>query len=149
MKDFVSDDEEKFYELGSDTIDLYKTILEEKSIPFKIDTVFMGSTKLKKLIEIKKLSDIQSYLLGGKEMMVTINEDILIKMDEEAINIQFEEAINGIEVNLGNGKIKVTKPRLSMYPSMIAKHGIEKILRAHSLQDEVMSQKKDLEETEA
>lgn len=145
MKDFVSDEEEKFYELGEDTIDVFKTILEEKAIPFKINTLFIGSTKLKKLIEIKKLSDLQSYILGGKEMMVTINEDIMIRMDAESISIQFEEAINGIEVNLNNGKIKVTKPKFAVSPSMIAKHGIEKILRAHSLQDEVMSQKKDME----
>lgn len=145
MKDFVSDEEEKFYDLGEDTIDIFRTILSDKNIPFKIDTIFLGSTKLKKLIEIKKLTDVQSHLLGGKEMLVTINEDLLSKLDSEAINIQFEESINCIEVNLGNGKIKISKPKLTISPGMIKKHGIEKILRAHSLQDEVMSQSKDME----
>lgn len=146
MKDFVSDEEEKFYDLGDDTIDLFRSILEEKSIPFNIKTIFVGSVKLKKLIEIKKLSDIHSFLLSGAEMLVTINEDLLARMDDESISIQFEEAINGIEVNISSGKIKISKPRLTISPAMIKKHGIEKILRAHNLQDEIQSQKKDLEE---
>jgi len=145
MNDFVSDEEEKYYELGEDTIALFKSILEEKSIPFKINTAFIGSVKLKKLIEIKKISDIHSFLLGGKEMMVTVNEDLLSKMDDEAISIQFEEAINEIEVNLGTGKIKLTKAKFTVSPSLIKKHGIDKILRAHNLQDEVLSQKKDMD----
>lgn len=147
MKDFVSDEEEKFYELSEDTINLFKSILEEKSIPFRIDTAFVGSVKLKKLIEIKKLTDIQSYLLDGKEMLVTVNEDLLARMDDEAISIQFEEAINGIEVNLSSGKIKITKPKLAIDLNLVKKHGFEKILRAHNLQDEVQSQKKDMEAT--
>ena len=145
MNDFVSDEEEKFYELTEDAIALFKSILEEKSIPFKINTAFVGSVKLKKLIEIKKISDVHSFLLNGKEMMVTINEDLLSKMDEEAISIQFEEAINEIEVNLGTGKIKLTKAKFTVSPSLIQKHGIDKILRAHNLQAEVLSQKKDMD----
>jgi len=144
MNDFVSDEEEKYYELGEDTISLFKSILEEKSIPFKINTAYLGSVKLKKLIEIKKLSDVHSFLLGGKEMMVTINEDLLAKMDDEAISIQLEEAINEIEVNLGSGKVKITKSKFTISPALIKKHGIDKILRAHNLQDEVLSQAKDM-----
>jgi hypothetical protein len=147
MKDFISDEEEKFYELSEDTINLFKSILEEKSIPFKIDTAFVGSVKLKKLIEIKKLSDIHSHLLGGKEMIVTVNEDLLARMDDDAIAIQFEEAINGIEVNLSSGKIKISKPKLVVDTALVKKYGIENILRAHNLLDEVQSQKKDMEAT--
>jgi len=147
MKDFISDEEEKFYELGEDTVDLFKSILEEKSIPFKLKIAYIGSVKLKKLIEIKKISDIHSYLLNGKEIMVVINEDLLARMDDEAINIQFEEAINGIEVNLSNGKIKITKPKFSVSLPLVKKHGFEKILRAHNLESEVQSQKKDMEAT--
>lgn len=146
MTDFVSDEQEKYYELTEDTVSLFKSILEEKSIPFSIGTSFVGNTKLKKVVEIKKLSDIQSYLLDGKEMLVMINEDLLTLMDDESVNIQLEEAINGIEVNLSNGKIKISKPKFAVSPALIRKHGIDKILRAHNLQDEVQSQKKDLEE---
>jgi len=148
MKDFVSDEQETFYELTEDTISLFKTILEEKSIPFNISTAFIGNVKLKKLIEIKSLSELHSYLLGGKEMLVAVNEDLLSKMDEEAISIQFEEAINGIEVNLSKGKIKITKPKFSVSPGLIKKHGIDKVLRAHNLEDEIKSQKKDMDKAE-
>lgn len=147
MQDFVSDSDENetFYELTEDTINLFNSILEEKSMPFNIGTVFIGSVKLKKLIEIKKLNELQSYLLSKKEMIVTVNEDILLKMDEESIAIQFEEAINGIELNLSNGKIKISKPTFAVSPGLIKKHGIDKILKAHNLQDEIQSQQKDME----
>lgn len=145
MNDFVSDEEEKYYDLTEDTINLFNSILNEKSIPFNIKTIFTGSTKLKKLVEIKKINDLYSHLLNGSEMLVTINEDMLTLLDDEAVSIQLEEAINGIEVDINKGKIKISKPKLQLSPAMINKYGIEKILRAHSLEREVQSQAKDLE----
>lgn len=57
------------------------------------------------------------------------------KFDDESIDILFEQEIDKISFNVETGKVKLVKPDISTFSSLIKKWGIEKISRANQLSD--------------
>ena len=57
------------------------------------------------------------------------------KFDEDSINILMEQEINKISINIDSGKIKLIKPDLTTFSSLISKHGIEKVGRANQVEE--------------
>ena len=94
MTDFVSDEEEIFYDLEDDTINLFKAVLASKNIPFKIQTIYVGSVKLKKLIEVKKTPEDKNKIfytdiLAKFHNPLTIENDLFKPCGFEVIDILF------------------------------------------------------------
>ena len=135
----------KFYNLTEDTIDTFKSIFSKKSFPFNLGFQFIGSESQKSLIKITKISDQFSFLLE-KELLVSINENLMLVFDEESIQILIEQELDKISVNIDSGKIKLVKPDLTTFSSLINKYGIEKIAKANKVEELYSEQKKDLEE---
>ena len=54
---------------------------------------FVGSRSQKTLIKISKLSDQYSFLLG-KNILISINEELMDIIDEESIEILFDYVLN-------------------------------------------------------
>ena len=75
-----------------------------------------------------------------------MNEDLMNVFDEESIEILIEQEIDKISVNLDTGKIKMIKPDLTTFSSLINKYGIEKIARANKVEELYAEQKQDAEE---
>jgi hypothetical protein len=113
----------KFYNLTEDTIDTFKSVFTKKSFPFNIGFQFIGSESQKQLIKISKISDQFSFLLE-KELLVSINEALMLVFDEESVQILLEQEIDKISVNIDTGKIKMVKPDLTTFSSLINKYGI-------------------------
>jgi hypothetical protein len=134
----------KFYNLGDDTITLFKRIFQRKSFPFNVGFQFIGSESQKNLIKISKMPDHFSFILE-KELLVMINEDLVQVYDEESIEILIEQEIDKISVNMDTGKIKMVKPDLATFSSLINKYGIEKIARANKVEELYQEQKNDQE----
>jgi hypothetical protein len=63
--------------------------------------------------------------------------------DEESIQILIEQEIDKISVNMDTGKIKMVKPDLNTFSSLINKYGIEKIARANKVEELYTQQKED------
>ena len=135
----------KIYELSEDTIDTFNSIFQKKSFPFNIGFQFIGSESQKSLIKISKISDQFSFILG-KELLVSINEALMLVFDEESVEILIEQEIDKISVNIDSGKIKMVKPDLNTFSSLINKYGIEKIARANKVEELYSEQKNDTEE---
>lgn len=135
----------KFYKLSDDTIQTFKTIYTRKSFPFNIGFEFVGSESQKSLIKITKLPDPISFSLE-KEMLVTINENLISVFDSESIDILIEQELDKISINMDSGKIKLIKPDLTTFSSLINKYGIEKIARANKVEELYQQQKKDNQE---
>jgi hypothetical protein len=134
-----------FYQLSQDTIDAFDTVFRKKAFPVDTKFQFIGSTKQKRLIEISKINDKFAFIID-KELLVSINEDIMMTFDDESVGILFEQEIDKISINLDSGKIKMVKPDLTTFSSLITKYGIEKIARANSLEDLYDQQKQDAQE---
>lgn len=135
----------KFYNLSEDTIDTFKSIFTKKSFPFNIGFQYVGSESQKNLIKISKISDQFSFILE-RELLVSINEDLMMVFDEESMQILIEQEIDKISVNIDTGKIKLVKPDLTTFSSLINKYGIEKIAKANKVEELYSEQKQDKEE---
>lgn len=137
----------KFYKLSDDTIQTFKKVFIKKSFPFNIGFEFVGSESQKNLIKITKLQDPIAFTLE-KEMLVSMNEDLINVFDEESIEILIEQEIDKISINMDSGKVKLIKPDLTTFSSLINKYGIEKIAKANKVEELYQQQQKDNQEVD-
>lgn len=124
---------EQFYELDEDIIDFFKNIEKDFAFPINVTYTFQTNTKLKKLVEIKKIPDNIAVLLNT-EVLVTVNEDYFNKLDEEIQGILFEQEIDKIHMNLEKGTISIKQPSLKTSVGLVKKFSYEKIERAFETQ---------------
>ena len=135
----------KFYSLSDETIDTFKSVFNKKSFPFNVGFQFVGSESQKNLIKITKMPDQFAFILE-KELLVSINDDLMSVFEEESIQILMEQEIDKISVNMDTGKIKMIKPDLTTFSGLINKYGIEKVAKANKVEELYAEQKQDAEE---
>jgi hypothetical protein len=133
----------KFYEISSDSIEIFKEVFNKKSFPVAIKFQFIGSESQKSLIKISKLSEQYVFLLD-KELLVSINEDLMSVFDDESITILIEQEIDKISIDIQSGKIKMIKPNLNTFSSLITKYGVDKVTKANSVENLYREQKEDI-----
>ena len=81
-----------------------------------------------------------------KELLITINDDLMSVFDDESIQILMEQEIDKISVNMDTGKIKMIKPDLTTFSGLINKYGIEKVAKANKVEELYAEEKQDAEE---
>lgn len=138
---------DNFYELSEDTISTFFEIFNKKSFPVSIKFQFEGDEKQKELIKVSVVPPKYSFIIG-KDLLVSINEDILNVFDEESITILFEQEIDKINMNIETGKIKLGKTDLNTFSSLVNKYGVEKVARANKVEELYQDQKKDAAQDE-
>ena len=111
----------------------FKNIEKDFAFPINVTYTFQTNTKLKKLVEIKKIPDNIAVLLNT-EVLVTVNEDYFNKLDEEIQGILFEQEIDKIHMNLEKGTISIKQPSLKTSVGLVKKFSYEKIERAFETQ---------------
>lgn len=136
-------EQNKYYELDQDVVDHFMKIFNSKSFPVNVKFQFIGTTKQKELVKIRKITDEYAFLLNDKEILVSINEDVYHAMDDEIVDILLETSIESISVNIDTGKISLGKPTLQTYPSIVNKYGVTKVGRACQIEDLYDEQQKD------
>jgi hypothetical protein len=124
----------KFYEVSQDTIDTFFKVFNKKTFPMSVNFQFIGCENQKTLIKIAKLPDQYSFLLN-KELMVQINEDLLSVFDDVSITILMEQEIDKISIDGQSGKIKMIKPDLTTFSSLISKYGVDKVAKANQIEE--------------
>ena len=134
----------KFYELSEHTVSLFKDVFRKKAFSIELDFAFQGNESQKTLIKINKIPEQYAVLLE-KSILVTINEEVMGLMDDESITILFEQELDKISVNIDSGKIKLVKPDLTTFSSLVIKYGIEKVSKANSLESLASEQKDDMD----
>lgn len=133
---------DNFSEISKETIDDFYNIFNKKAFVVSTKFEFVGNSKQKQLVKISKIPDQFSFLLD-KELLVTINEDLMNVYDEESITILFEQEIDKIEINLDSGKIKLLKTDLNTFSSLVNKYGVEKVTKANGIEVLYQQQKID------
>jgi Putative phage metallopeptidase len=135
----------KFYNLSDDAIEKFNDVFKKKAFPVDVRFQFVGIESQKSLIKISKIADQFAFILD-KELLVSINEDLMNVFDEESIQILIEQEIDKVSINIETGKIKLVKPDLTTFSSLINKYGIEKISRANQVELLASEQKQDAED---
>ena len=138
---------EVFYELDTTTEEIFMEVFNKKSFPVNVKFQFVGSSKQKQLIKVAKIADDYLFILG-KELKVTINEDLLDVFDEESITILIEQEIDKININMESGKIKLVGTDLNTFSSIVNKYGVEKVARANKVEELYSEQQKDAKNDE-
>jgi uncharacterized protein YjbK len=133
---------EKFYELSEDTKKEFFKVFETKAFPVGVAFQFIGNEKQKELIKISKIQDQYSFILK-KEILVSVNEDLIQVFDEESKTILIEQEIDRLHINMDTGKIKLIKTDLNTFSSLVNKYGVEKVARANKVEELYDQQKKD------
>lgn len=133
---------DRFYELSEDTTAEFFNIFNKKAFPVSLKFLFLGDSKQKNVIKITKIPDDYSFALG-KELKITINEDLMNAYDDESVEILFEQEIDKININIESGKIKLVRPDLSTFSSLVNKFGIEKVARANKVEELYQEQQND------
>jgi len=132
----------KFYDVSQDTQDTFYEVFNKKTFPLAVKFQFLGSESQKNLIKISKLPDQYGFLLE-KELLVLINEDLMSVFDDESITILIEQEIDKISIDTQSGKIKMIKPDLTTFSSLISKYGVDKVAKANQVEDLYQQQLKD------
>lgn len=133
---------DKFYEVSEDSIARFYEIFNKKSFPISIKFQFIGNEKQKELVKVSKIADQYSFILQ-KEILVSINDDLMSVFDDESIQILTEQEIDKININIDTGKIKLIKTDLNTFSSLVNKYGVEKVARANKVEELYHDQKKD------
>jgi hypothetical protein len=137
----------KFYELSQDSVDTFFKVFNKKTFPLAIKFQFVGCEKQKNLIKISKLPDQYSFLLD-KELLVQINDDLMSVFEEESITILIEQEIDKVVIDSQSGKIKMIKPDLSTFASLITKYGVDKVAKANQIEELYHQQTNDSDKAE-
>lgn len=132
----------KFYEVSEDTEKVFFNIFNKKSFPVSVKFQFIGCENQKTLIKISKITDQFSFLLE-KELLISVNEDLLNVFDDESITILIEQEIDKISIDTQSGKIKMIKPDLTTFSSLISKYGVDKVAKANQVEELYQQQTKD------
>ena len=123
----------KYYDVSDETSNIFSEIVRKKVLN-DVSFQFIGCDSQKVVVKISKLSEQYEYMLK-KHILVSINEVLMTKFDEECINILFEQEIDKISFNIETGKVKLRKTDINTFSSLIKKWGIEKVSRANQLSD--------------
>ena len=103
---------DNFYELSEDTISKFFEVFNKKTFPVSIKFQFEGDEKQKELIKISVVPPKFQFIIG-KDLLISINEDILNVFDDESVTILLEQEIDKINMNIETGKIKLVKTDLN------------------------------------
>lgn len=133
---------ETFYELDETTEELFMEVFNKKTIPVNLKFLFIGNSKQKHLIKVKKITDDYAFALG-KELMISINEDLLNVFDDESVTILIEQEIDKITVNMESGKVKLVGTDLNTFSAIVNKYGVDKVGRANSVENLYVEQQQD------
>ncbi|MDY0268761.1 putative metallopeptidase [Trichloromonas sp.] len=124
---------DQYYELDDEIIDFFKKIEQEFVFAIDFNYTFQSNNKQKKLIQIKKIPDNYAVLLNS-EILVTVNDTLFDKLDEEIKTILFEQEIDKIIPNLEKGTFSITQPTLKTSTGIVKKHTYEKVERANEVE---------------
>jgi hypothetical protein len=138
---------DNFYEISEDTTGKFFEIFNKKSFPLSIKFQFIGDEKQKELIKVSLINPKISFLLG-KEILISVNEDIMNAFDDESVTILMEQEIDKIYINIETGKMKLIKTDLNTFSSLVNKYGVEKVARANKVEELYQDQKRDARDEE-
>ena len=138
---------ETYYEVDSSTEELFLEVFNKKSLPVNVKLLFQGNSKQKQLIKVSKISDQYAFALG-KELLISVNEDLFNVFDDESVTILIEQEIDKININMESGKIKLVGTDLNTFSSIVNKYGVEKVARANKVEELYHEQKVDAKSDE-
>lgn len=131
---------ERYYEVEDSTLKTFNDVLSKTALPIRIEFKIFGDAKLKKLIEMKKYAPEDEYMFKS-QIKIKINEDLLNNLDDdESVELLIRECLNGLEINTETGVLKIVKPDISTFASIMEKFSLDSVKRAKELEKLTLQQ---------
>jgi hypothetical protein len=125
----------KFYEASDDAIAKFNEVFEKRAFPTNVSIKFVGSSKLKKMINVSILPEKYSFAMG-KELFVMINEDLMDAYDgDEIVTILIEQELDKVGIDGKTGRLKSNPLSFITSPGLLNKYGLEKVGRANQVDE--------------
>lgn len=121
---------EQYYELNEEIVEFFQKVEQQFVFAMDLNYLYITNNKLKKLITIKKLPDDYAVLLNA-EILVTVNDKMYDKLDENIRTILFEQEIDKIIPNLEKGTFNISQPTLKTSTGIIKKYSYQQVERAN------------------
>lgn len=137
--------EENYYEVTEDNVEMIKKAWNKLMIPNEVRYKVVGSSKLKAGVKISKMNELQNYL-SEVDIIIEINEDDLFKIGNELSEILIYQELCKIYVDMNNGKIKLNKPDLITFSSVVKKYGVDEVMKANVVLKAVQEEESTLED---
>jgi hypothetical protein len=134
--------ESKFYDLQQESIDLINEQINKIALPFNLKIKIIGNKKLKSMIKLSKINDINEYMTGYS-MLIQINEDYLEAFEGDSASILIYQELDRLSFDIAKGTFKIGKYPLQTTAGVLKKYGIEAVAQANQLSDLYKSQKDD------
>ena len=137
--------ESKFYDLQQESIDLVNEQIGKLALPFNLKIKMIGNKKLKTMIKLSKISDVNQYMTGF-DLLIQINEDYLEAFEGDSASILIYQEIDRLSFDIAKGTFKIGKYPLQTTPGVLKKYGIDAVAKANQLSDLYKSQKDDAQD---
>lgn len=134
--------EAKFYDLQSESIEKVNEQVNKLALPFNLKIKMIGNSKLKNMIKMSKISDVNQYMTGF-DLLIQINEDYLEAFDAESASILIYQEVDRLTFDVAKGTFKIGKYPLQTTSGVLQKYGIEAVAKANQLSDLYKQQKDD------
>ena len=140
------EESEKYYTMSEDMVTVVKTQLDKVS-SFDLRVKYIGTTKLKQVIKLQKVSDVISYM-SHIDLIVYVNEDYAAKMDDKINEILIYQELDRLEFNIEKGTFKIGKFLLQTNPGVLHKFGVDAVSEANEITKLLTEQNADSDEPE-
>lgn len=142
-----TEENNKYYDLSDDTIDVIKNIMDNMALPFNLRVKMLGTTKLKNVVKLQKIADVFTHMTGY-DLIIYINEDYLIRLEEKNAEILIYQELDRLQFDIEKGTFKLGRFLLQTNPGVLKKYGIDAVTDANQLTDLLTKQKADGGDTE-
>jgi hypothetical protein len=142
---------DRYYELDEDIVAEINQFIDENVVfATKLQYAFVGDTKQKNVITIKKIPDTYK-LLYKREVLIIVNADLYtyVSQDEKSIELLLTEAFSGLSVNMESGAIKINRPNFITNDGVVEKYDLSEVKKAKDLEKSVREQIADSESDSA
>jgi hypothetical protein len=130
---------EKYHQLGEDTIAEFERLYDKISLPFKLRIKYIGQSDLKSLVKLKRVTGEWKFVTE-LDLIVFINEKMMDDLDEQNREVLVLQELEKLSVDIDKGEIKLSKPDLTTFSSLIKKYGIDIVAKANNLSELTLSQ---------
>lgn len=137
--------ETKFHDLGEDTLDAIKSIIDQLALPFNLKIKYLGDPKQKRLIKLQKTNKVTEHLTAI-DLVIFVNEDYFIKLESKNAEILLYQEIDRLQFDINKGTFKIAKFPLQTTTGVLKKFGIDAVAEANELSDLYTKQQKDGQE---
>jgi hypothetical protein len=114
----------KYNQILTETEELFKSVLEETSIPRSVTFELVSADDLKEVGKVVKGNDLFKYMTKV-DVVIILNEAIFDRLDDEQKRYILEELLATVHVDMDSSKLKLLKPDIETFSLLLKRYGID------------------------